>query len=179
MPLATGLLGTNFGSPSGVTTQDHWNRVLWHLSYYLAIPIGLLVIALTVWCIIRYRERPGREGPPAQFQYHIPIEAAYTIIPMVIVVVIFGFLYTAENHVDKVSSHPGVAITVEGFQWGWRFDYPNGHKQVGTVADELDINSNSNLPVLVIPAGETVQLKWSPSMWCTPSTFRSSSSRGT
>ena len=47
---------------------------------------------------------------------------------------------------------------MEGFQWGWRFTYPNGHEEVGTVANELDINSNDNLPVLFMPAGETVQL---------------------
>jgi len=159
MELQTRILGTNFGSPNGVTTQDHWNRLLWHLSYYLAIPIGVLVVALVVWCLIRYRAKPGDEGRPApQFQYHIPIEAVYTIIPMVIVAVIFGYLYTAENHVDKMSSTPAVKITVEGFQWGWRFDYENGHKQIGTVANELDINNNNNLPVLVMPAGETVQL---------------------
>jgi cytochrome c oxidase subunit 2 len=163
MALAARLLGTNFGSPHGVTTQDHWNRLLWHISYYFAIPIAILVIALVLYAVIRYRVKPGElDGPDGrkapQFQYHIPLEAAYTILPLVIVAVIFGFMFSAENHVDKVSKTPAVRITVDGFQWGWRFEYPNGHLQVGTVADELNINSNNNLPVLVMPAGETVQL---------------------
>jgi cytochrome c oxidase subunit 2 len=151
------LLSTNFGSPGGVTKQDHWARVLWHWSYYFAIPIGVLVIVLIGWALIRYRQRPGREGPAPQFQYHIPLEAAYTIIPLIIVAIIFGIMFNAENKQLAVSSHPYVKIEVDGFQWGWRFLYPNGHAQVGT-ADYNNINDNSKLPVLVMPANETVQL---------------------
>jgi cytochrome c oxidase subunit II len=160
--LATQLLGrTDLGNPHGVTTQDHWVRQLWHITYWFAVPIGLLVLGLILWCVFRYRVKgDGSEGgrKAAQFQYHIPIEAAYTILPLVIVAVVFGFMYNAENHVDKVSKTPAVKITVEGFQWGWRFTYPNGHEEVGTVADALNINSDANLPILYLPAGETVQL---------------------
>jgi len=158
MAFTSQLLATDFGSPHGVAAQDHWNRLLWHISYYFAIPIGVLVFALVIWSIIRYRAKPGEDRRPAQFQYHIPIEAAYTIIPLVIVAVIFGFLYDAENKVDKVVPNPAVKITVDGFQWGWKFIYPNGHSEVGSVSNELNINSNNDLPVLVMPADETVQL---------------------
>ena len=157
--LATQLLGhTDLGSPHGVTTQDHWVRQLWHITYLFAVPLGLIVLGGIVWCAVRYRVRPGSDRKAAQFQYHIPIEAAYTIIPLVIVAVVFGFMYNAENHVNKLSSNPAVKINVEGFQWGWRFTYPNGHEEVGTVSNELNINSFDNLPVLYLPAGETVQL---------------------
>jgi cytochrome c oxidase subunit 2 len=156
--LATHVLAsTDLGSPHGATSQDHFVRELWHITYIFAVPLGLIVFGAIVWCAFRYRDKgDGRKA--AQFQYHIPIEAAYTIIPLVIVAIVFGFMYNAENHVDKVSKNPDVKITVEGFQWGWRFTYPNGHQEVGTVANELDINSNDNLPVLYLPSNETVQL---------------------
>lgn len=152
------VLKTNFGSPHGVTVEDHWNRLLWHWAYYFSIPIFVLVWGGILWCWIRYRRRPGSDRRAVQFQYHIPIEAIYTIIPLAIVATIFGLMYKAENHVDALSKTPAVKITVVGFQWGWRFVYPNGHQQVGTVANELDINSNANLPILYLPADETVQL---------------------
>lgn len=162
MHLSSHLLATNFGSTSGVTTQSHWNRVLWHWSYYFAIPIGALVVLLIAWALFRYRDRgDDEEGRPrripGQFQYHIPLEATYTILPLIVVAVIFGLLFTAENHVDSVSKNPDVKITVDGFQWGWRFVYPNGHSQVGT-GDYSNINDNTGLPVLVMPSNETVQL---------------------
>lgn len=157
--LATQLLGeTNFGSPSGVTKQAHLVIHLWRITYYFAIPIGALVIGLIVWCIVRYRVRRGSTRRPAQFQYHIPIEAAYTLIPIVIVGIIFGFLYGAEDKEDAVAKNPAVIVHVQAFQWGWRFIYPNGHQQVGDVAEEPNINDTNALPILYLPENETVQL---------------------
>jgi cytochrome c oxidase subunit 2 len=156
--LATQFLATDLGSRHGVTTQDQWVRQLWHIAYLFSIPIAVIVLGGIFWCVFRYRQRPGEERRAAQFQYHIPIEAAYTIIPLIIVAVIFGFMYNAENKVDTVSKQPAVKITVEGFQWGWRFTYPNGHQQVGTVSNALNIETSNTLPVLYMPAGETVQI---------------------
>jgi cytochrome c oxidase subunit II len=157
--LATQLLGhTDLGSPHGVTGQDHWVRQLWHITYIFAIPVGVIVLAGILWCVFRYRVRPGSTRRSEQFQYHIPIELTYTIVPLIIVAIVFGFAYNAENHVNKVVKNPDVKITVQGFQWGWRFIYPNGHAELGTVSNELDINSEANLPVLYMPAGRTVQL---------------------
>jgi cytochrome c oxidase subunit 2 len=160
MHAALSLLSSDFGSPHGVTTNSKWSSQLWQWSYYFAIPIGLLVVGLIAWSLVRYRHREGSGREPAQFQYHIPIEFAYTVAPLVVVAVIFGLMFNAENKADKVAnpSDPNVVkIEVQGFQWGWRFVYPNGHSQVGT-ADYSNINDNQGLPVLYMPANTTVQL---------------------
>ena len=141
-PLAAHLLATNWGSPSGVSTDSHQVLRLWKITYYLAIPIGILVIGLILWCVFRYRHAPGDPRLPRQFQYHIPIEAAYTIIPLIIVGVLFGFVYSAENKEDNLSKNPALKVTVEGFQWGWRFTYPNGHQELGSVATQTTINDD-------------------------------------
>jgi cytochrome c oxidase subunit 2 len=166
VPHLTGsLLATNFGSPSGITTQDHQVLRLWHISWYFAAPLGILVAGLVVWCIFAYRAKEGRI--PAQHQYHIPLEIAYTIVPLVIVAVLFGYVYQAENRIDKVSKAPAVKIEVDGFQWGWRFNYNmitvNGvattpkFQEVGSVANEPSINDESDLPTLYLPESEDVQ----------------------
>ncbi len=134
---------TNFGSPNGVTKQDANVRHLWHMTYAIGIPLGLLVLGLILWCVFRYRVKPGSTKRAAQFQYHIPIEAAYTLIPIVLVAVVFGYMYNAENKEDAVSKHPALIVNVQAFQWGWRFTYPNGHQEVGDVA---------------LPQNETVQI---------------------
>jgi cytochrome c oxidase subunit II len=156
-PLAAQLLATNWGSPGGVSTDAHQVLRLWKITYYLAVPIGIIVIGGVLWCVFRYRHKPGDLRQPKQFQYHIPIEAAYTIIPLIIVVALFGFVYNAENKEDNLTKHPAVKITVEGFQWGWRFTYPNGHQEVGSVATQPSINDSSQLPVLYMPENEPVQ----------------------
>ena len=159
MPHLTSLLSSNFGSPNGVTNTAEQANKLWRLTGYLSIPIAVLVVGLILWCVFRYRHKPGSDRKPAQFQYHIPLEISYTIIPLLIIVVIFVALFQAQNKVDAVSAHPDVKITVYGFQWGWKFQYENGHQQVGTIANEQDINSDLNLPVLVIPTNENIQFQ--------------------
>lgn len=149
---------TNFGSPKGVTKQDHLVLGLWHVTYYFAIPIGVIVLGLILWCAFRYRKRPGQDEPPRQFQYHIPLEIFYTVVPVLIVAVLFGFTAHAEHKEDHVSKHPALVVKVNGFQWGWRFIYPNGHQQFGSIAGEPSINDGKALPILYLPEHETVQL---------------------
>lgn len=146
-----------WGSPTGITKQDLNVQRLWSITYYIAIPLGAIVVGLIIWSVVRYRERPGDERIPRQFQYHLPIEALYTIIPLIIVVVLFVFTYQAEDSEDAVAANPALVVRVDAFQWGWRFTYPTGYSVLGSVAEEPNINS-PDLPVLTLPAGETVQI---------------------
>ncbi len=157
--LVPSMLATVFhwGSPNGVTQQDSNVYSLWNITYYMALPLGAIVVGLIIWCAVRYRERPGEERIPRQFQYHIPLEILYTVVPIAMVVTLFVFVYRAEDRVDNVAPNPALVIRVDAFQWGWRFSYPNGYQVLGSVATEPNINS-TNLPVLTLPAGETVQI---------------------
>ena len=111
---------------------------------------------LIIWSIIRYRKRPGDDTLPEQTRYHIPLEITYTVIPIVIVAVIFGFVVHAENKIDHLSKNPAVTVKVEGFQWGWRFSYlrPDG-SVIGTPV----VGNQDDNPTLVLPEGETVRLE--------------------
>jgi cytochrome c oxidase subunit II len=169
---ASAVVASNhWGSPAGVTTQDKNVQELWNLTFYFAIPLGLIVIGLIIFCIIRYRKRPADhplgQRKPSQIQYHIPLEVAYTVIPIVIVAIVFGFMYGAEDRIDYVAKNPPVQIKVEGFQWGWRFTYitvqgnqANQHPDfqiTGSVGNEPNLNDQSYLPTMVLPVGQTVQ----------------------
>jgi cytochrome c oxidase subunit 2 len=153
------LLATviRWGSPNGVTTQDQQVYKLWDVTYYIAIPLGAIVVGLILWCAIRYRERPGDEHIPRQIQYHIPLELFYTVVPIILVGILFAYTYRAEDAEDNVAPNPALVVRVDAFQWGWRFTYPNGYQVLGSVAEEPNIDS-TNLPVLTLPAGETVQI---------------------
>lgn len=157
--IAAGLQATDLGSPHGITRGSGIVNSLWHVTYYIGTPLAAIVVGLIVWCLVRYRRRPGVERRPAQFQYHIPIEVAYTVIPLVLVAVVFGFVYGGENKITTLNRAPALKVTAEGFQWGFRFTYPNGHQEVGTYQSVSSINDETHLPTLYMPADETVQIK--------------------
>ena len=148
---------TQWGSPKGVITQDQPVYHLWNVTYYIALPLGAVVVGLIIWCVVRYREPPDQPRIPPQIQYHVPLEIFYTIVPIVLVVVLFVYVFNAEDAEDNVAPNPALVVRVDAFQWGWRFTYPNGYISMGSVAEEPNIDS-TNLPVLTLPAGETVQV---------------------
>ena len=142
-----------------MTAQDHWVRQLWHITYIFAVPIVVIVIGGIIWCVIRYRVRPGDDRRAAQFQYHIPIEAAYTIIPLVIVAIVFGFMYNAENHVDAVSQQPGRQDHGRGLPVGLALHVPQRPPASSAPSPTSSTSTpRPTCPVLYMPAGETVQL---------------------
>jgi cytochrome c oxidase subunit 2 len=147
--LALTACDTTFGQKSGVTKQSHGMSDLWRAGMIAAIIVGSLVVSLTVWCMVRYRRR-GRDDVPDQRQYHIPLEIAYTAIPVVIVLVFFGFSWAVQNNVDALKAHPDVTVDVQGFQWQWRFHYREANVTVVGVPDKT--------PVMVVPVGKTIRL---------------------
>jgi cytochrome c oxidase subunit 2 len=53
----------------------------------------------------------------------MPIEALYTVVPMVIIAVLFYFTARDESKILATSKTPDHVINVVGFQWSWAFNY--------------------------------------------------------
>ncbi len=123
--LALTACDATFGERSGVTKQSRGMSELWRGGVIVAIVIGALVASLIIWCVLRYGRR-GRDDLPTQRQYVIPLEIVYTAIPVVIVLVFFGFSWAVQNDVDALKSRPDLTVEVQGFQWQWRFRVPGG-----------------------------------------------------
>jgi cytochrome c oxidase subunit 2 len=170
--VAVGLLGgamllggcdfyPTYWSDRGATKQGNDIFKIYSGMMTTGIIVAVIVLLLITWTVIRYRRRSDQM--PRQFHEHMGIEMTYTIIPIIIVAVLFFFTVLSENNVDAtvsadntaVHGEPVVDITVTAFQWGWRFDYPN--LGVG-VAGELTNGPNDHGPQMVVPEGETVQI---------------------
>jgi cytochrome c oxidase subunit 2 len=53
----------------------------------------------------------------------MPIEALYTVVPLIIVSVLFYFTARDESKLLTLSEKPAHTINVIGFQWSWGFNY--------------------------------------------------------
>jgi cytochrome c oxidase subunit II len=149
-----------FGWPSGVTNQAEKMRTLWTWSSVFALFVGVIVWGLIFWCCIRYRKR-DEHTIPRQLKFNLPLEIAYTIVPFLIVIGLFYFTVTTENYVDKKTAHPAVTVEVVAFKWNWQFDYQQSNGAAtnypGTTQPVSTIGTTEQIPVLVIPRGETVR----------------------
>jgi cytochrome c oxidase subunit II len=168
---------TRLGMPPPVTKQAQVVLTLWQGSWIAAWAVGAIVWGLIIWAVIFYRKRSDRV--PQQVRYNLPIEFLYTIVPFVMVGVLFYFTARDENYIDKLSPHPDVIVNVTGYQWTWQFQYPQ-YKVPG--ADPNDVSEvgqqwPGKLPVMEIPTGETVQFNLSSTdvihaFWVVPFAFK-------
>jgi cytochrome c oxidase subunit 2 len=139
---------TRLAMPKPITAQGKVTLTLWQGSWIAAFAVGAIVWGLIIWTVIAFRKRSD-ELPP-QVRYNLPIEVLYTIVPFILIAVLFYFTARDENYIDKLSPHPNVVVNVTGFQWSWEFQYPDlGNVQIIGTADKD--------PTLVLPVGETVR----------------------
>ncbi|MQA85209.1 MAG: cytochrome c oxidase subunit II [Streptosporangiales bacterium] len=135
------------GMPEPVTRQGERILNLWQGSWVAAFGVGATVWGLIIWACIFHRKR-SEELPP-QVRYNLPIEVLYTVIPFIIVAVLFYFTARDQTEINRLSSNPDVVVDVTAFQWSWQFDYPQ--------QDVTVVGRTGQPPTLVIPTGETVR----------------------
>jgi cytochrome c oxidase subunit II len=152
----------SYWANSGATKQGQDTFRLYSAMMTTGIVVGGLVLLLILYTVFRYRRRS--DDMPRQFHENIPIEVLYTVVPILIVLVLFFFTVLTENNVDATqpvdatltsTGTPVVNIRVTAFQWGWRFDYPR--LNVG-VAGETTNGPGGHGPQMVVPVGQTVQI---------------------
>jgi cytochrome c oxidase subunit 2 len=131
---STGL--TNIFSPESTSAKS-----IFDLSMFVLAVTGIIfavVFTLLVYSVVKFRGNPADAGrEPAQVYGSTQIELAWTIIPILIVVVLF--LATARViHAVQDAPKPATAVevTVIGHQFWWEYRYP----RLGIVtANELHI----------------------------------------
>ena len=142
---------SELGFPEGVSSVNDQSLSLWQGAWITAGIVGVGTLILILWPAVFHRGK--KDGPefPKQTQYHIPIEIIYTIIPFIIVAVMFYYTAKKETAITAKSTTSIHQITVTGMQWSWQFAYPEaGPKAVVT-------GTPAKPPVLVVPLGERVR----------------------
>jgi len=159
LPLTAGCSldeALRFGWPVGITPQATAMREFWTWSAIAALVVGAITWAAMFWAVIFHRKRKGDDDtPPRQTQYNLPVEIVFTVIPTIIVAVLFGFTVNVQNYVDINEPNPDLEVEVLAFQWGWRFTYPDTPGPTGTPIST--IGSDEVIPLLVLPIDRRIE----------------------
>ena len=135
---------------------------LHNLVLVLITVITIFVAGLLVWVCVRYSEK--RNPVPSQISHHTGLEIAWTVVPILILVVMaipsFRLIYFLDRTPD-----PDMTVKVTGHQWYWEYTYPdNGDFAVESryIHDEdlkpgqlrlLEVDNQ-----MVIPVGKKVRI---------------------
>ena len=111
------------GSP-----RAHAAREFWVYSVIAALVVGVIVWGLMFWTSTFHR-RKGKTELPRQFGYNMPLELVLTVIPFVIISVLFYFTVVVQEKFLDIEPNPEVVVDVTAFQWNWKFRVSEGRLQ--------------------------------------------------
>jgi cytochrome c oxidase subunit 2 len=143
------VLGAAGCAPRSVTEEGRAIYNLYNLFLYIAAVVFVVVSGLVIWSVVRYRRRG--DDLPKQTHGNNRLELTWTLIPTVIVLVLFVFTLQAQDRALDRSGEADVNLTVTAFQWSWRFTYE------GTGAEV--VGSPESIPEMVVPVGQTIRVK--------------------
>lgn len=111
------------GWPTGITPEAHANRQLWLGSVIAALVVGVIVWGLMFWAAAFHRKKKGQTELPRQFGYNMPLELVLTVVPFIIISVLFYFTVVTQQKMLKEEPNPEVVVDITAFQWNWKFGY--------------------------------------------------------
>ena len=168
VPAVIALSGCSDSIKTGFlpSTRDATNQTdkiisLWNGSWIAALAVGVVTWGLMLWCVVAYRRRREDTGLPAQVFYNMPLEIMYTVIPLMMIAVVFFYTAKAQAAISDVSAKPDVKINVVGKQWAWDFVYSDA--KVYEVGLQAELNGKpgveKDLPTLYLPVGKRVEFE--------------------
>lgn len=111
------------GWPTGITPEAKLNRELWIGSVIASFAVGAIVWGLIFWTSAFHRKKATDTELPRQFGYNMPLELTLTVIPFLIISVLFYFTVVVQERMMHKDPNPEVVIDVTAFQWNWKFGY--------------------------------------------------------
>ncbi len=151
------------GIPDQVSTIGH--EAAWLNDYVLlpvAVGISMLVMALLLWVVVRYRRRAN--PTPSRTSHNTVLEVIWTLVPVLILVVI---AIPSIRLLARQYSPPDADLTVKviGNQWFWEYEYPDNGVHVVSNMLEPEQAAERGEPRqlgvdnrMVVPAGAVVKV---------------------
>jgi cytochrome c oxidase subunit II len=137
------------------------------LALAVCAAIFVTVVVLLIYAIVRFRRRPGDDASePPQIYGSNQIELAWTVLPILIVVVL---ILVAARTIADVEGFPqppdALKVTAVGRQWWWEFRYPD----LGIVtANELHVpvseSGRRQVTFLTLESADVIHSFWVPQL---------------
>ncbi|MHA6480476.1 cytochrome c oxidase subunit II [Paenibacillus sp. strain BS8-2] len=132
-------------NPQGPVAEEQFG--LMKLAIIIMAIVIVVVFAICLYVIIRFRRRSGDKTIPKQVEGNHKLEVIWTVIPIILLVILaVPTVQSVFNLSKDYSNDPdAVKVIVTSHQYWWEFEYP-----------ELGIKTAQEL---VIPTGKTIAIE--------------------
>jgi cytochrome c oxidase subunit 2 len=147
--LATIALGAAGCVPTPATAEGREIASLYSLFLGAAAVVAVIVVGSTTWAILRYRRRT--DELPRQTYGNTRLEAIWTLLPAVTVVVLFVAGFLVLLRLESRAATPGAEVEVTAYRWGWSFTYPTADVTISGIGQPG--------PEVVLPVDEPIRVR--------------------
>ena len=144
--IAVGAVGC---IPTPATAEGRDIASLYALFLGAAAVVAAIVVGSTTWAIFRYRRRT--DELPRQTYGNTRLEAIWTLLPALTVVVLFVAGFLVLLRLESRAAAPGAEVEVTAYRWGWTFTYPTADVTVSGIGLPG--------PEIVLPVDEPVRVR--------------------
>jgi len=151
-----------FGPQHAHSPNVHHTNTAYWVIFAFTSAIFLVVEGALVTFIWKYRTgKRGREAEGQQVHGNTRLELIWTVVPVVILAVIGTVVFIELPNITgaPASAANALEITVEGHQFYWQFDYPNGARTI----NDLHVPVDQNVELKVVSA-DVVHSWWIPQL---------------
>ncbi|MCA2002482.1 MAG: cytochrome c oxidase subunit II [Chloroflexi bacterium] len=147
---AAGLMPVQ-ASAQAVSIDWLWNWQLVAISFLFSLIVVPLIYSLVV-----FRRKKGETGDGAHIEGNTPLEIAWTVIPLFIVL-IFAYMGAYSLGETRRVEPNALVVKVQARQFAWTFEYP----EYGIVSSELHLPVNKQV-VLQMQSADVIHSFWVP-----------------
>lgn len=154
------------GCEQSPSTLDPKGPVALTESYLFWIILGIatfifvVVTAVLLYSIVRFRERPNMPEP-RQIDGNSRLEVAWTIAPSIVLFIVLIFTISFMFNLTPASAST-MHVTAIGHQWWWEFRYTDENPLVVT-GDELHVPVGTNVDV-TLESDNVIHSFWVPQL---------------
>jgi cytochrome c oxidase subunit 2 len=139
-------------SEFGREVNDLFTTIFWW-----AVVVFVLVEAMLLFTVLKFRERPG-SPEPKDIHGHTAMEIAWTLAPAVILIFVAVPTIKTIFKVDGSAPANALQVKVIGHQWWWEYQYPD----LGvTTANELHLPQGKTAAIAITSA-DVIHSFWPP-----------------
>lgn len=108
--------------PDADTTDAKKIDRLYDVLLVVSVPIFVLVMAVAIYSVVRFRAKPGDTGDGAPIHGNAKLEVVWVLIPFVIVSVLAAYAWVVLDDIEE--KNPGeLRVHVFGQQFTWSYEY--------------------------------------------------------
>lgn len=115
--------------PKLASTFDHVDG-LFYFTYAVCIFFFVLIVGVLLFSVVKYPRRTWDQPPASNTTHNTPLEVVWTVIPLIIVMVMFAWGYMGARDMTiapQFATQNQYKATAK--QWNWTFSYPNDPAQ--------------------------------------------------